>query len=78
MMSHASAEELARRISALPADERAILESLLDRMEEGRSKYGPWSVEDGRNYPYEALQEVLDCLHYCAAELVRLGRKAGP
>jgi hypothetical protein len=66
--------QLASRIQALPADERAILEALLDRMEAGRLQYGPWKVSDGRKYPAEAFQEILDALHYCAAELVRLGR----
>ena len=40
--------------------------------------YGCWQVSDGRDYHTEALEEVLDALNYCAAELVRLGRGASP
>ncbi len=70
---------LANRITALPADERAILESLVGRMEAGRRQYGPWNVDDGRDYPSEAFEEIVDALHYCAAELVRRSRhKHGP
>ena len=68
-------ETLASRIAALAPDERAILETLLRRMEVGRTQYGPWNVADSRDYPAEAMQEVLDALHYCAAALVRIGRK---
>ncbi len=74
----ASPADLANRIAALPDDERAILETLLDRIEEGRQRYGVWNVNDGREYPAETLDEVIDALHYCAAGLVRLGRRAGP
>ncbi len=66
---------LAARIQALGPDERAILAILLDRMELGRKQYGPWDVNDGRHYPSETLAEVIDALHYSAAELVRLGRR---
>jgi hypothetical protein len=56
------------------SDESTILGLLSERMSEGRRVYGPWQVDDGRRYPREALAEVLDALHYCAAELVRLDR----
>jgi hypothetical protein len=62
---------IAARIEALEADERAIVEKLLDRIEQGRRVYGPWRVDDGRDYPAEALDEVIDALHYCAASLLR-------
>jgi hypothetical protein len=65
---------LAEAIARMPADERQIIEQLVTRMEKGRRGYGPWHVSDGRDYPVEALLEVLDALHYCAAELVRLSR----
>lgn len=68
---------LADRIAALPEDERAILETLLDRIEEGRQQYGVWNVEDGRDYPSETLDEVIDALHYRAAGLVRMRRRYG-
>jgi hypothetical protein len=69
-----TATRLAERIEALQADERAIVEKLLDRIEQGREVYGPWKVDDGRDYQAEALDEVIDALHYCAAALVK---KAG-
>ncbi|MGI5865486.1 MAG: exonuclease domain-containing protein [Myxococcales bacterium] len=63
---------LGRRVAGLVADERPIVEALLDRIEGGRADYGPWEVDDGRDYRAEAFAEVIDGLHYCAAELVRL------
>jgi hypothetical protein len=77
-MPRSSAAELADRLAALPEDERAILETLLDRIEQGRQRYGIWNVDDGREYPAETLDEVIDALHYCAAGLVRLRRRADP
>ncbi|MBN1632135.1 MAG: hypothetical protein JW990_20450 [Thermoleophilia bacterium] len=68
------AEMLAERIARLPTDERFILETLLDRLEQGRDEYGPWNVGDRRDYREEAFTEVIDGLHYCAAGLVRLRR----
>lgn len=65
------ATNLAERIDALQADERAIVEKLLGRIEQGREVYGPWKVDDGRDYREEALAEVIDALHYCAAALVK-------
>jgi hypothetical protein len=58
------------------SDEAAILDLLAERLRAGRGTYGPWRVTDGRHYPREALAEVLDALHYCAAELLRLDRAA--
>ena len=68
------ANEIAERIEGLRGDERAIVEALLDRIEQGREVYGPWKVDDGRDYPAEAFDEVIDALHYCAAALVRMSR----
>ena len=62
------------KVSRLEADETAIVEILLDRLHEGRDIYGRWQVSDGRDYLGETLEEVLDALHYCAAELLRLRR----
>ena len=67
-----------RRVTRLVADERPIVDALLDRIEGGRDAYGPWKVDDGRDYRAEAFAEVIDGLHYCAAELVRLGRPRVP
>lgn len=58
----------------LAPDEREIIELLHRRLDDGRRQYGPWQVDDGRNNPREALAEVVDALHYCAAELVRLSK----
>jgi len=65
------ASKLIERIEALQADEQAIVEKLLERIEQGREVYGPWKVDDGRDYQAEALDEVIDALHYCAAALVK-------
>ena len=63
------------RMAKLADDERAIVETILRRIDEGRRVYGPWKVDDGRQYPQEALAEVMDALNYCAAELVRLSKR---
>jgi DNA polymerase-3 subunit epsilon len=63
--------ELAARIRALEADERLIVEMILSRIDNGRCHYGAWNSRDGRDYPAEALAEVIDALNYTAAELVR-------
>lgn len=62
------------RWSAMRADEQSIVGAIVERMHEGRSEYGPWRVDDGRDYPREALHEVMDALNYCAGELVRMRR----
>lgn len=59
----------------MKTDEEQILQLLTERITEGRTRYGPWRVDDGRDYPREALDEVIDALHYCAAALVRLRRE---
>lgn len=59
----------------LQGDERSIVDAIATRIAGGRPTYGAWRVEDGRNYPHEALEEVMDALNYCAAELVRLGKR---
>jgi hypothetical protein len=58
----------------IESDEEQITNLLSERLKQGRRVYGPWRVNDGRKYPREALAEVLDALHYCAAELLRLER----
>lgn len=78
----AVARALVRRSDSCPAelsaDERAIARILMERLRGGRDQYGPWSVDDGRVYAREALLEIMDALHYCAAELVRLERRQRP
>ena len=61
-------------LTGLPPDERQICDALLGRLAQGRRQYGPWRLDDGRDYPSEAYAEVLDGLHYTAAELVRRRR----
>ena len=69
--------QLLERIVRLAEDERAIVETIVARLDGGRLTYGPWNVSDDRKNPAEALLEVLDALNYCAAELVRLTREGG-
>lgn len=64
-------------VRSLEGDERAIVETLLERLSMGRERYGPWRVSDGRDYRTDTFEEVLDALHYCAAELVRLRHAVG-
>jgi len=70
--------EIGHRITSLPEDEREITKTLLDRLEEGRTHYGAWRVNDGRDYESEALEERLDGLHYLSAALVRRRQKKAP
>lgn len=65
---------LGGRLANLVGDERQVFDALLSRLDQGRKQYGPWRVDDGRDYPSEAYAEVLDGLHYLAAELVRRRR----
>lgn len=62
---------LGDRIRSLPEDEEEITTTLLERLERGRREYGAWDVHDGRDYESEALEEMLDGLHYLAAAVVR-------
>lgn len=65
--------ELPIRIAKLSTDERRILTLLLERIEQGKQRYGAWDLKsDSRNNPHEALEEVLDALHYVAASLLVL------
>lgn len=69
-------KELVGIIERMAPDEQEIIRALIHRINRGRGTYGPWSVnDDNRNYRREALFEVYDALHYCAAELVKLARQ---
>ena len=68
---------LEQLLANLQSDEHVVAEAALCRLDQGQTVYGPWRVDDGRDYPKEAFAEVIDALHYCAAELVRL-RRARP
>jgi hypothetical protein len=61
---------LGARLNALNWDERAIACKAIGRLEQGREEYGPWNVNDGRDYRGEALEEAMDGFLYCAAGLV--------
>jgi hypothetical protein len=77
MLDTINPTNLVQRISGMATDEQAIITALIDRLDAGRHSYGPWRIDDGRQYEAEALEEVLDALHYVAAQLVRMGRQ-GP
>ena len=66
---------LVTRIRALEADERTLVDTIVERIDASRPGYGPWRVDDNRNYPHEALIEALDGMAYLAAELVRIGHR---
>ncbi len=62
-------------LCGLNDDERYIVRVATRRLQEGRRVYGPWRVDDDpRKYPREALLEVVDALHYCAAQLRKMDR----
>ena len=52
--------------------EHEIIELLTARINQGRKEYGPWNVNDGRDYVQGTLEEVLDGLLYIAAQLIKL------
>ena len=60
------------QVEGAPEHELRMLDLLIGRLARGRGTYGPWEATDGRDNPAEALEEVVDALHYCAAELLRL------
>ena len=62
------------KIAGLKGDEREIVNALLDRINQGRDVYGQWEVRDNRDYKKEALEEIIDGLHYVAAALIRQKR----
>lgn len=68
-------KSIAARIELLEGDELAMVDRLLARLEQGRKDYGVWDVNDDRNNSTEALEEICDALHYCAAELVKLDKR---
>lgn len=63
-------------IENFEADEKEIVKLVLGRMAQGQKNYGPWRIEsDKRNYTQETLAEIIDAMHYCAAELIRMKKK---
>ena len=76
MLDSTNPADLVYRISQMPTDEQTIIKALVDRLDTGRQSYGPWHIDDGRQYEAEAMEEVLDALHYVAAQLVRITRRS--
>jgi hypothetical protein len=70
----AQALAVGRRIAALPAVERQILELLLSRLELGLDEYGAWPTpaKEHRNLEREMLEEAVDFVAYGAAALLRV------
>ncbi len=62
--------ELAERIARLDPVSRKILELSLERLEGGREEYGSWDLAS-RDWLKEGLEEMVDGLHYLAAEMIR-------
>lgn len=59
----------------LGPDELVIAATMVERLVEGRKRYGQWrprDVTDGRDYRKEANEELMDCMAYIAAQMVRL------
>ena len=76
MLDTINPTNLVQRISQMPTDEQSIIKALIDRLDAGRQAYGPWRIDDSRQYEAEALEEVLDALHYVAAQLVRMAHRS--
>jgi hypothetical protein len=69
-------EKLHAMIEDLEEDELTIAHKVLSRLVLGHDAYGAWQIEDDpRDYTAEALEEVVDALHYCIAAIVQ-ARKA--
>jgi hypothetical protein len=64
------------RVLALGFDERSIVGTCVERLGAGTKAYGPWDLDDGRDYAREAYEEVIDGLHYAAAGLLKLQDRA--
>lgn len=56
-------------------DERALLDLIGERIEQGRATYGPLYLDsDDRDFETEALEEILDAVVYLAAAILKLRR----
>jgi len=66
---------LIEKIERLKGDEREIVETLIDYLDKGREKFGPWDVTDGRNYLKEAEEEIWDGLLWAGAAIVKRRKK---
>jgi hypothetical protein len=63
------------KLQCLNNDESEIVKLITQRVDSGRTTYGPMDLDkDSRNMPSEALEEILDSLVYIAARLIQLRR----
>ena len=66
------------RIQRLEGDERELIETILERVDGGRSDYSAWVADaDTRDHLAEALEEHLDATAYLAMKLIKLLRRLG-
>ena len=71
-------DPLYERIQRLEGDERELIETILERVDGGRSDYGACVADaDIRDHLAEALEEHLDATVYLAMKLIKLLRKLG-
>jgi hypothetical protein len=75
VMQMREANAVGSRIARLGGDEARIASHVIGRLEAGHKAYGPWRVDDGRDYRRETFEELIDGLHYMAAEVERLERQ---
>lgn len=50
----------------------AVIREALIKYDNGRAKYGPLSLDTGRDFLQEAEAELLDCINYCVFQILRL------
>jgi len=68
--------DLARRIEALPHDEREVIVEVLCGLEQGLEVYGALSIDhDARDFERELFAEVRDGLVYAAIRMIQRRRR---
>jgi hypothetical protein len=55
----------------METDENKLVRLIKKRLDIGRTKYGPWEINDDRNYERETLEELLDAALYLAAAILK-------
>lgn len=69
------AHDLVARFIQLGPDHREVFDELLDKAEGGAIKYGVLDLAtDSRDFEAEARAELVDCVHYLGAQVVKLKR----
>lgn len=61
-----------KTVAELGPVEKEIALLVIERLCAGAEDYGPWRLDDPRDNCEEALEELIDAMHYVAAEVVRL------